>query len=439
MAGMILTNAGQELITQALLGKTLTFTKVKIGEGILSGQNEKELTELISPYKEIDISKVEKAGKGLTKVRVVFSNEGFQRVVNFREVGVYAKIDDEVEVLYSYENYGDAVESIPADDGINIVEKIIDTMNYVDDADNVTAIIDKSAVYATMVDLEEAQSAICIEIKNLDNKKSNKSDIIETPNGETVTLPEDTNLDGIGATGFYNVLSTINGIREYWYIETYAFQINGYTLQRATGVNGVGNVFYERTCVAGKWQHWKTYTDTSNLVETLLGNAIVITSIDLNTELNTGFYFADGCPSRPVGRNGYLSVEKYSIQYIKQTYSDHLNGDTWIRVSNNGIWGSWNKVATSNWQPLPLASGFSTETGENQAMYCDLGGAYIFKGIIWGTITPNIKLFNLNHGYLAGIAGDSIVTPSTWITSGTIGQTTAGTGRWIVLSGIAGK
>lgn len=222
MAGMILTNNGQELLTQALLGRTLSFTKVKIGEGILSGQTEKELTELISPYKEIDITSIAKVGEGLTRIRVAFSNEGFPRVVNFREVGVFAKINDEVEVLYSYENYGDAVESIPADDGVNIVEKIIDTINYVDDADNVTAIIDKSAVYATMVDLEEAQSTLGTGISELNESKLEKGNFWGTAEDLILFAREKFHDDLVG-TIFYKASNTL-GYRE--------LRLNGTLLNR---------------------------------------------------------------------------------------------------------------------------------------------------------------------------------------------------------------
>lgn len=363
MAGMILTNNGQELITQALLGRTLSFTKVKIGEGILSGQNEKELTELISPYKEIDLTSIEKKGDGIARVRVAFSNEGFPRVVNFREVGVFAKIDDEVEVLYSYENYGDAVESIPADDGLNIVEKIIDTMNYVDDADNVTAIIDKSAVYATMVDLEETQSALGTGISELNNKletlekqKLNESNVILTPDG-----------------------------------------------------------------------------DIQYLVKT-----------DLNTvNVKTGLYFAVNCPNRPFGENGYLFIERSpDNNYMKQTYTRHLSGETWIRVKNMGTLGAWKKVVISEWKPLPLAPGFVTHTGVNQAMYCDCGDFYMLRGRITGNIENNVRIFNLNHGYLSGlsleISPTNIESRRTFIRDGYIKSLGTRT-SWVMFSGIVGK
>ncbi len=153
--GMIFTNAGKDLLTQALTGKTLTFTKVKIGEGTPGiGVDPATLTNLINTYKEIDVTSVSKVGQGLTRIRASFTNAGFPRVVNIREIGVFAKINNGTEILYSY-TYNSIAEEIPSDDGINIVEKIIDTINYVDDADNVTAIINETLTYALVKDVQD--------------------------------------------------------------------------------------------------------------------------------------------------------------------------------------------------------------------------------------------------------------------------------------------
>ena len=50
-----LTTAGHSILTQAQLGASITFTKVKIGDGELGTLNPATLTDLINPLQELGI------------------------------------------------------------------------------------------------------------------------------------------------------------------------------------------------------------------------------------------------------------------------------------------------------------------------------------------------------------------------------------------------
>ncbi len=150
------TNAGRNLQLRSIGGTEICFTKMKIGSGeITEGQDFREFTDLIDPKATLSLTGIA-IEDGYARVKGYFSNSGLE-AFNYRELGLFAKDPDNPsnEILYCYANYGEDYAYI-ADPGSEIIERSVTIVAIVDDALNVTAVLDSSAVYVDQDDLDEA-------------------------------------------------------------------------------------------------------------------------------------------------------------------------------------------------------------------------------------------------------------------------------------------
>lgn len=112
---MVLTTQSSVLRARQLSGEVLTFTNIKIGDGLLTaGQTEANMTALNSLLKTVDISSIERINSNQVQLEIDYSNEGFTSEKYVREFGIFAKIGNEPEVLYAYENTGSKYDTFPA-------------------------------------------------------------------------------------------------------------------------------------------------------------------------------------------------------------------------------------------------------------------------------------------------------------------------------------
>ncbi len=149
--GLILTNKGRALQAKAQTGVQLNFTKVKVGDGSLSGQSILELNDLISPKKELSILELKIQPEGKATLKSFLSNSDITTGFYWRELGVFAQDPDEGEILYCYGNAGENAEYIPAGGGADVVEKYINIVTLVGNASNVFATLG-SEIYVTQAD-----------------------------------------------------------------------------------------------------------------------------------------------------------------------------------------------------------------------------------------------------------------------------------------------
>lgn len=153
---MIITRAGLDMIAQSQAGGTLIFTKGKLGDGQIGDQSIPDLTDLINAKMSVELSSVTAKTEGHVEVRFIVDNTDLDVGFFVREVGIYAKINDEgVEQLYGYANAGNytnylADKSVPIDSIITKIDLVVGN------ASNIAFTTDKSIVYVTLEDLEEA-------------------------------------------------------------------------------------------------------------------------------------------------------------------------------------------------------------------------------------------------------------------------------------------
>lgn len=109
---IILTNAGINALVKAQAGNVLTFTKIKMGSGMLSGGIE-ELTDLVEVQLSADVIKKTITDQTCT-VEANFTNEGLKTGFYWREIGLYVKDGSGNDALFGYANAGTSSDYIPA-------------------------------------------------------------------------------------------------------------------------------------------------------------------------------------------------------------------------------------------------------------------------------------------------------------------------------------
>ena len=144
--GYVLTEAGRELLAKGLSGEKIEFTKMQIGDGV-SSVDARSMSSLVNPKKDLNIISIRAEG-GQCKLGALLSNKDLQTGFYIKELGVFARGNDNIEKLYAY-NTSPNPDFIPPFSSNNIVEiEYVDTL-IVDRATNITALIDPSITYIT--------------------------------------------------------------------------------------------------------------------------------------------------------------------------------------------------------------------------------------------------------------------------------------------------
>ena len=149
-----LTAAGKDLLRRALTGETINFTKMQLGNG--TNQDPESATALVNPFLTVEFSECT-VGDVFVTLKTSFTNSNVSTGFRVTELGYFATDpdDSEAEILYAigYEDPSTA-DYIP-DNTDRILEMKLDNMVYIGDAENVTAAISGSLVYATKEEFDE--------------------------------------------------------------------------------------------------------------------------------------------------------------------------------------------------------------------------------------------------------------------------------------------
>ncbi|WP_051131769.1 phage tail-collar fiber domain-containing protein [Oscillibacter ruminantium] len=148
---MTVTNAGQAVLTKGLSGKTLSFTKIVLGDGQLNGQSISALTALISQKAVCNVTRKSITG-GAYQVGGLLLPENITTGFYWREIGlIVIDPDTSAEVLYAYANAGTATDYIDPNTTDTRFEKNIYVNTKITSASNVTIEIPSSDTYAMAV------------------------------------------------------------------------------------------------------------------------------------------------------------------------------------------------------------------------------------------------------------------------------------------------
>ncbi|AXB80870.1 hypothetical protein ACT01_00630 [Megasphaera hexanoica] len=150
------TTNGDKMLIQAVNGHKLVFTRGAFGSGSLSDSDDiKTFTALKSEKMSLPIVDTTVSDTG-EKITLTFncSNSSLDTGFINREVGVFAKLDDGDEVLYSYSNAGMAYDYIPSNE-TPTNENTFEIEVYISSEAEINVTIDGSIVYLTKEQVEE--------------------------------------------------------------------------------------------------------------------------------------------------------------------------------------------------------------------------------------------------------------------------------------------
>ena len=154
---MVITKDGLSMIAESQGGQGLIFTKVTLGAGDLNGGSIINLTDLIDNRINANITAIDATSRpGQVTLTAVVSNSEVDAGFHAKEIGVFAKIGEGgTERLYAYTNAGNYADYMPdKTDPVN--EAIFKTTFVVSNAQNIQAVIDKSIVYPTVLEMDRA-------------------------------------------------------------------------------------------------------------------------------------------------------------------------------------------------------------------------------------------------------------------------------------------
>ena len=152
-----LTRLGKNMIMDGQNKKPVAFTKVELGDGLLSGQSVEELTALVHSVMSVPLQNFTNNGDGTAHLRFVLDNNDLDKGFFNREIGVYAKVGDGTEQLYAYTNAANLADYIPGKES-PITSKIINLHLIIGNTANISIVAENSA-YATKIDIEKHRTA----------------------------------------------------------------------------------------------------------------------------------------------------------------------------------------------------------------------------------------------------------------------------------------
>lgn len=306
----VFTNAGIQLQLRALSGDPLTFTKIGIGDGEISGAIA-TMTALSNQIIAVDISTAKRTDKTFT-VGGTFTNVGLDGFW-WREVGLFAANPDypddrSKDILYCYQNAFTLAEYI-ASGSSTVIEKMIRISAAVGNAENVTAVIDSSTVYLTMDDLESI----------LENYAT------------TTQLTE--GLSGKAAKNHIHPASDVTGLAAVATSGKYSDLSGKPTSLPANGGNAdtIGS---------------KRAVDIMNMGNFAANRTLISENTDLDTMLTGGKYVVNSKATAETINNSPFTENGYYFDVVRASSTNVLQiatlwtGKTKIR-SFGGVWNEW--------------------------------------------------------------------------------------------------
>lgn len=143
------------MLVQSQNGHTLTFTKGKLGSGVLTDSDDiTKFTDLKAPKMELPVVKKDDSQKEKIALTFNTSNTALKEGFVSRELGIFAKLDNGAETLYAYSNAGNDYDYIPNKDTPTDENRLVVNL-IVSSSANINVLVNGSIVYAHMSDLDD--------------------------------------------------------------------------------------------------------------------------------------------------------------------------------------------------------------------------------------------------------------------------------------------
>lgn len=152
-SGIKLTTDGKRLNAYLIANNLpILFSKMKIGCG---HTDELDRTDLVEKKMETEIEKVSAYGEN-NIFRATFTNQYLENGFDVREVGIFAKDENEQEILYAYDNAGNGqVDYFEAGTGNVILKEIFEIVSTFGNLSNIKLTINPKYVFVTEEEFKE--------------------------------------------------------------------------------------------------------------------------------------------------------------------------------------------------------------------------------------------------------------------------------------------
>lgn len=165
-----ITLAGREMLARSIAGGSqIQFTRVSLGDGDLPDAPE-TLEGLVHQRGEIGVASVSNAGNGVVNITAAFTSSGTLGDFYLREIGLYARIGEEEEILFAYTNAGEKSDFIPAVSASSVVQQGICLQLVTGNAavayiENPAAALTRTELEARLSEFGDAQETALQEFK----------------------------------------------------------------------------------------------------------------------------------------------------------------------------------------------------------------------------------------------------------------------------------
>lgn len=154
------TYIGMSMMLRALNGEKITFTRFKIGNGTVNeGNDVKDFTDLVNPLIEFGITSIDKPSDNTMVIEGGFNTSVITEDFRCREIGLFCKGEDDVEVLYAYAFSGEEAGMLKKNtSGVTATQRFAFSITLSSSA-NITAVLTEATIYITKEEFEEHVNA----------------------------------------------------------------------------------------------------------------------------------------------------------------------------------------------------------------------------------------------------------------------------------------
>ena len=377
------TNAGVDALKKAIGGKKVTITAAKSGTGAVAESKLKEQSALSGTVRNVTIANATSQSEGY-RVTLRITNTDVKSSYTFKQLGVFAKIDNGSEILFAILQSENG-ETVPDESKLYTYD--VSLIIAISDTSNITVNVDKTS-YVTEEELDEHKTDTSnphsvtkaqVGLGNVPNVSTND----QTP---TYTIPtanaELTSGEKLG-TALGKIARAVASL-----IAHIANKSNPHSVTKAqVGLGNVDNTADKnkpissatQTALDGKSDktHTHTKSDITDMPTSLPangGNADTVDGkhanafypakanfafgLDYNSLTSNGIFELLGNESNPTknapngndaSNNFYVQVFVHGTAFLTQIATSVRSDKTqYIRSMSNGTWNAWGKIKSGD-------------------------------------------------------------------------------------------
>jgi len=212
---VVITDMGMQLSAQTLSGKKIVYTHAQTTDLDLSGKTPDQLqamTELTSVKQDIPISSISVNDKETVKIFVKITNEGVKQDYMLYGLAVFAKIDDNPEVLYEVVT-AQKPDLVPALTGTTLSGINFSLLTHVAKSENASIIVGAGGLNEDEV--LELINDNTIDLSNYATKQQLATKVTDLNNGLSTKVTDNKDgteqLNGVKVQPFNKLSDTIGG------------------------------------------------------------------------------------------------------------------------------------------------------------------------------------------------------------------------------------